>query len=521
MGQGISMKPEDVPAEKDIFYQQWQKGLDVSESPENTPEDASIDQIDTEVDDTDALIRAPGVTLDRDINPRDATWLFQQAAVDFSTELIVVDPPYLGYKSTGDFTFDNQGIPATSQFGWAAADVAGVLIASNGLDYTFTRAAGAAVITDISADIVARCFATFVGRVFAGAIVDPITGIQALAVAWNAASGAVDDWAGLGSGDEFLISNNEQADYVVAMVPIGLQTLGILCRKSLWAGYPTGNSDRPTDFQLRFAGLGCAARDTAAACPDGIRYLSDRGVCLYDLNQSVIASQQINGLLLPLDYSRLDEYRAAYNESSMKYELATPFGIFVYQLAHERVPARWFFRSFITDSIVIFTNQSGGVYWNSVVGPWNLLAVSWAELAIGEANAPSLTYYGKGEKVGYEDYAATDNLGDAQDPFWQTKQSDPNVTDIIETHWFEVQYRSEANADITFTTTDTDGAFTQSITKTLPNTNGGRRRVLIGVHTMSGQGTEMQIEFGPTAVCAIERIRRVVMEAGSSPTNTL
>lgn len=521
VGVGTPMRPEDVPVEKDIFYQQWQQGLITSESPENTPKDAAPDLSDTEVDNTDALVRAPGIRLDRDITPRDATWLFQQAAVDFSTELVVIDPPWLGYKSVGAFTFVNLGLGATTQFGWAAADVGGVLIVSDGLSKTYTRAAGAAVVVDISAHIVARCFATFAGRVFAGAFVDAITGIQALAIAWNAASGAVADWAGLGSGAEFLISNNEQADYIVAMVPIGLQTLGILARKSLWAGYETGVADRPADFQLRFPGLGCASRDSAAATPFGVIYLSDQGVALYDLNQSVVISEPVNALLLPLDYTRLHNYRGAYNEATQRYTLITPFGVYIYQFPKGQSPARWFFRSFVSDSVVVFTNQGAGVYWNSVIGPWNLQSKSWAELVIGEADAPSLTYFGRDGEIGYEDYTAVKNFSEVMDPFWQTKQSDPSVTNIIETHWFEVQYRSQADAEISFTATDTKGALVNTLTKILPSSAGLRKRVLIGVRNMAGMGTELQITYGSTAICAIERIRRVVMEAGTTPTATI
>lgn len=523
-GVGYSMPPEQVPREEEIIYAQWQKGLNTAESPENIPEDAASAMVDVEIDDTDALIRGAGVTLDQDISPRVATWMFQQAAVDFSTELLVIDPPHLGVKSTGAFSFSNLGIAATTQFGWCAADVAGTLIFSNGLDATYTRDAGAAVITDITSDIVAQCFATAFGRVFAGAVVDAITGLQSLAVYWNAASGAVDDWAGLGSGAEFLIANNLEADRIEAIVPLGLQSMGILCRKSLWAGYPTGDSDRPADFQLRFVGSGCVARDTAAGTPAGIMYLSDNGICLFDLNASKVMSDVINAELLPLDYAQLSAYRACYDMTSRRYILVTPFKTFIYEFPIDSQdgqpgrPARWLIRSFVADSLVMFTDQTGNVYWNTVVGPWNLQTLTWAEMLIGEQNAPAIPFFGKTSEVGFEDYTATDNMGVAQTPFWITPQALKQVTDNIETHYFEIQYRSQADAEISLIVTNTLGELDDRLCKTvtLPSTSGVRKKVLTFTHTMLGMGTTLKVKFGDTAICAIERVRRVVMKAGPS-----
>lgn len=525
LGVGVTMKPQDQPTESDVLYSQWRIGLVVLDIPEDIPTGAAASLTDTEVDETDALIRAPGVTLDQNVNPRSAKYMFQQAAIDFSTELVVIDPPFVGYKSTAAFTFNNNAIAATGLLGWTAADVGGTLIFSNGSTATYTRVSGAAVVTDITVDIIAQCFATAFGRVFAGAFVDPINGLQSLAIAWNAASGNIADWAGLGSGAEFLISNNQQADRIMAIVPIGLQAIGILCRKSLWAGYETQNSDRPADFQLRFPGLGCVRRETAVATSLGVMYLADAGVCLFDLNQSVIISESINALLTPLNYAQIASYSAAFDETNQRYMLNTPTGIFVYEFPRPNapiaVPGRWFFRSFLSDSITVFTNQSGSVFWNTVVGPWNLQTLTWAEMVIGEENAPSIVYFGLGTKVGYEDYSATDNMGVAQNPFWNTPQDAKHVTEVFETHWIEVQYRSPTNIDITFTGADTMGDFTQSVTKTLPGTGNLRSKVIFGVHTMVGIGEDLQISFSATAIGAIERIRRVTMPAGTTTDVTI
>lgn len=526
---GIPVNPKQQEQEEDIVYGSWAKGIIKSSSAENITKDASKDMVDVETDTTDALVRAPGVALSADITPHDPTWMFEQADVDYATELIIIDPPYIGHRSTGAFVWNNVGIGATTEFGWAAICYLGTLLFSDGESKSYTRAPDSTTVTDVSANVVAQCFATAFGRVFAGAFVDPITGLQALAVEWNATSGSLTDFSGLGSGAEFLISNNQLADRVVAMVPIGLDTLAILNRKSLWVGYRTNIDERPADFQSRFLGLGCVARDSAAATPWGVIYLSDDGVCFFDLNSSIVISHAINDILLPIDYSRISEYRGTFDQATLRYILTTPFGTYVYQFPHgistpftvENIPSRWFFRTFTAKSVILFTDQSMGVFWDTVIGTWDQQTLTWIEMTIGESNASPQVFFGAGTQVGYESYVATDNLGTAQTPVWVSREDLMAVTDLIETHWLEVQYRANVDSLVTFTATDEDGNFTNSLTKTLPNTSGVSKRVLIGVSTMVGMGTEFQVEMGTGSIPAIERIRRVVMKAGPSISQTI
>jgi hypothetical protein len=516
VGVGASLSPKDMQQEKNIFYRTWQQGIIANETPEMLPEDAAQLMIDTEVDKTDALIRAPGLTQTEDVTPRSARYIFQHANVDFTTELVIVDPPYVGHRHLGVWTFANLGIAATSNIGWNAANIGGTLIFSNGRTATYTRQPETNVVTDISANIIAECFATAFGRTFAGAFTDPITGLQSLGIAWNAANGSVADWAGLGSGAEFLLANELRADRIVTMVPLGLDTLGILNRKSLWAGFRTGDSNRPADFQLRFSGLGCISATSAASCPAGIVYLSDDGVCLFDLNSSQVISRAVDSLLLPIDYSRINAYQGIYISAAQRYILNTPLGIFIYEFAHDKVPSRWFFRSFVADNILSFVDQAVNPVWSTVVGPWNLQTLTWAQMVIDNENQPSIMHAVKGTKIAVEDYAATTYMGVAQTPLWISRQDLPDVTDIIETHAIEVQYRCTADASVTFTATDTNGNLTSSITKTLINTSGVRKRKIFYISTMVGMATEFQITFGANAIAGIERIRRIVMEAGET-----
>lgn len=521
IGVGVSQQPPVPPVEQPVFYRSWRQGIITSNSAELLPEDAVALMVDMEADETDALVRGAGIHLFQDMTPRLATWLFEQTGLDFSTELICIDAPFLGYSSGGPFTFHSLAISNPSAAGWCAVNVAGILVFSNGSDKIYTRDAGSTTVTDITSTTNAlpcQCIGTAFGRVFQGAYIDSVQGLISLGVRWNAASGSLTDYTGLGAGNEELISNVQRADRLEAIVPIGLQTVAFLCRQSLWVGYETGVSDRPADFQLRFAGLGCVSRDSAQATPGGVIYLSDAGVCLFDLNVSQVISDQINAQLLPIDYSRISQYRGLYDPTTQRYFLTTPGGIFIFEFPHGSVPARWFFRSFIADAVVAYTDQSGALFWDSVVGPWDLQTLTWEDMIIQSQNAPSLAFFGKGTKVGFESYAELTNMGTAftADPVCMTRQPAQEVTNLQRTTLLEVQYRAEADAAVTFMAMDADGELTLTSTKTLPSTSGAKKRVLVNISDWAGMGADMQISYSLTTNCAIERIRRVLVPDGEA-----
>lgn len=527
IGVGASIRPQDVPQEEDIIYQGWQHGMIVSHAPEDIPQDAGQVFTDLQVDEGNRLIRAPGVTLKQDCTPRKAFWIFSQSNVDYSSELVIIDPPYIGYASTGNFTFVNVGIVNTSAEGWAVLDYLGTLLFSDGVTKSYTRAPNTGAVTNVSASIVAQAFANAFGRIFAGGFVDPVSGYQALGVRWNDTSGVITGWSGLGSGSQFLLDNNLTSDRIVAMIPIGFQTLGVLCRKSLWVGYSTGNDNAPADFQIRFIGHGCIAQRTACATPWGIVYLTDKGVALFDLNTSNIISHVIDDKLLPIDFSRIQSYSATFVGD--RYILSTPLGQWVCEfpngfsspLVVDSPPPRWFFRSFIADSVVQFTDQGVGIYWNTAVGQWNQQTLEWVEMVIGEENASPNVYYGAGTKVGFEDFNSMTNLGAAMTPVWVSRQDLKAASDLIETHWLEVRFKSISSSDVTFSTMDTDGNLTNSLTRTFPNTSGVRKTALIGTSTMLGMGSELQIVYGANANIGIERIRRVTMKDGPTTASSV
>jgi hypothetical protein len=330
IGVGFSVAPEDVQDFQDALYTSFGSGIINTDSAENIPQDAAISAVDMEVGRDNKLLRSPGLSLVENATPHLLRYIFEQASLDFATEIVVVDPPYFGFKGGTTFTWVNAGIAATGPAGWGAANVAGVLLFSNGVDKSYSRQPNAVVVVDQSAQVIARTFGVAFGRTFAGYFTK--TGVpQSLGFQWNAANGLYNDWSGIGSGAELMLADVGESDEIVIFLPVGLDALAMMMRKSLWVGYPTGDFLRPADPRLRVASLGCVAKDTAKVTPYGVAFLSDEGVGLFSLTDVQIISDQINAELLPLDYNQLSRYTAAYSPVLQRYILCTPLGVWIYE----------------------------------------------------------------------------------------------------------------------------------------------------------------------------------------------
>lgn len=520
VGVGISLPPIPVVEPQPIIYSSFASGLITADAPEHIPESAGQAATDVRVDTDDSLIRQEGTSLDEDVTPRDLTYLFQHASLDFSTELVAIDPPFLGYKGSSTFTFVDLTLAATGSKGWNVLNVAGVLLFSNGIDATYTRQPNAAIVTDISADIIADTFATCFGRVFAGAYTDAIGGYQGLGIAWNGTNTPPEeDWISANAGAELLLANQQEADRIIALRSIGFDALCILTRKAIWFGYQTGLDNHPAQFKLRWPGRGCVAEATACATPHGVIFLGDEGVILVDLNNARNVSTQINSELVPLNFVLLANYRATYDSIRDRYVLVTPFGTWYYEFERENpfqqgatIPARWFFSSFIPRSVVTFTSQNTNVYWNTVQGTWAQQTLTWAEMSVGELNAPPILYFGLDSELGFEDPLAFDNLGMEQDPHWITKQSAPKPSDQYSTIWFEIEYATLEDAVVEFAVADKDTNFTYIKSVLLPSTAGVRRS---GVFPFQGTGKGTAVSIRYTSKNAkIWQVTQTILPAG-------
>lgn len=465
--------------------------------PELLTPDVAAAALDTEISKSSRLIRAPGLMNVSDEDPRRLRYIFQQVGLDFSSIIVAIDPPYFGYTSPSSlaFTWANNTIPATPLEGWNAVNFADTLIFSNGYDATYAHDfTGAATLVDLSADIIAKTFTIAFGRLFAGAVT--VSGVfQGLGVQWNGASALYNDWGGLGSGAQLLISDQSIADRIVAMRALGFDAIGILCRHSLWAGYPTGNALEPAEFRPRFSGVGCVSEATVAPTPDGLTFLSDDGVVSYDINGWKPISGDINAELLPLDYAQLPRYRAAYQPTLRRYVLCTPSCTWVYEFESADRPARWFKRGLIADAVLMVSPPAIELAWDDMVGDWESNEALWDEAFVPGSIAQQEMFFTRAGKFEVESALSTQYFGVEQSPSWRTGEflKDANLEQLT-TLRFEIGYASLAESTIRLVTADKYGNFTKSHTKVLPNTSGVPARGRVW-HTTTGLGGAVQVEI--------------------------
>lgn len=510
VGVGVSLPPSQVPQKRSILYDDWRDGFQPFEIPERLVIGASPKALDVEASTANALRRAPGILEVEDVSPRSLAWLFEHAALGFASKLVAIDPPYIGEKYTGDFVFTDEGIVPTGDLGWNVCNILGILLFSNGVNATYLRDWETGAITDISAEIVAETFANAFGRTFAGAVTDSGT-LYSLQVNWNAANADPADWTGVGSGNLPLASNQQDADRIVALRALGFDVLAAVCRKNIWLGYPTGDSDQPADFRLRFPGLGSVSERTTVVTPAGCVTLTDRGVVLFDINEYKIISAAVNNRLLPLDYGLLSQYYAIYNAPKRRYQLYTPTGAWIFELEELTHPARWYKRSYVGSSAAMFTEQIGNYTWESVPGLWNEQTKTWAEMAVSEQNVESNVYNGQESLLGSESRDVTQYFDADQTAYWEFKQSAERASDYQTTEAVELEYESRAEAEISLAMIDADGAVVGTITRTLPNSGGERiNRMLWFIIT--GTGLTLRLTF-TSGNPEIFRVRHVISQS--------
>lgn len=492
IGVGISLAPGQIPQKRNIFYNDWREGLQSYEISERLPIGASPKALDVEASLANALRRAPGILEIEDVSPRRLDWLFEHAAINYASKLIAIDPPYIGEKYTGGFTFTDLGVAETSDIGWNVCNVIGILIICNGTSATYLRDWATGALIDISAEIIAETFANAFGRTFAGAVTD--TQLNSLQVNWNAANADPADWSGIGSGNLPLLGNQQDADRIVALRAIGFDVLAAVCRKNIWLGYPTGDSDQPADFRLRYPGIGAVNERTTVVCPEGCICLTDRGVAIFGINDYKIISGAVNNRLLPIDYSLLTQYYAIYNAPKRRYQLYTPTGAWIFELDELTHPARWYMRSYVGNSAAMFTSQEGNYTWETVPGTWEEQTRTWAEMAVSELNVESAVYYGQGTLLGTETREAEKYFDADQNAYWEFKQSAERSSDLQTTEAIELEYESTEEAVITLQMIDANGGVVGVTSKTLPSSGGERISRMIWF-VITGTGLTLRIGF--------------------------
>jgi hypothetical protein len=487
---------EEIPEKSYAHFSDFREGYDSSDTAQDTPDNASPYMLDVEVTVHDTLRRAPGVMEVETIEDREPyAQLILHASLDNRSELLLIDPPYLGIKTTGDTNWIDGGLIAGGRY--AYTNFGGSLIFSNGISKVFVRQSETETVEELTTAPVARSYATFAGRVWAGGA--QIDGrYEPLGVAWSSAFSDYEDWTGVGSGFELLIANVMIGDRIVSLRPMGLDFMAILCRRSVWIGRRTGLRDRPADFMPRVPGVGAVSDSTNVVTRFGVIFLSDSGVFLFDGNNAELISKKINKELLPIDFSALHLYSASYNPFSKRYYLHTPTDTWVYDLDYDR----WYRRSLISRASSVFANQFDAITWAELIGSWDDQNRTWASYSPEEGDTFQHFFLAQNSGVwqlGVEDKYLPSNFGADLQAVWETKTDQSSMpTDQIFTDDVLLNYRG--GGSVTVGLPNIMGHFHDLTTLALPTQNVPVTSRSRTVHSGNGVGVRVRLVDGDVEI---------------------
>lgn len=492
VGQGIQLDPDALPKRVPITFKTFKGGLNLSDGPFDLGDGYSAELRDFAISDDDRLVPAkPMQTVFT--STRVPRWLFQRATLSGDTDLIALDEPWLGVRlgAAANFSWTNAGIGVGQD--WAALSVGGYLYITDATSNQSWRIDAAGAALNVSANFAANAIALAFGRIFIGSYRNGAN-VEALGVKWNATTATLHDFAGTNAGGELLLSDTGEGDKIVAMHSIGFDVLGILNRKSLWAGYKTGIPKRPADFRPRFQGLGCVAQATVAATPGGVTFLSDDGVVNYNVNSAEVISGNINKRLLPIAYNDLYDYKAAYVVRNQEYWLTTPTNTWVYEFPTQTRPGRWRERSVVLNTIA------------TVKETWT---------ATGDV--PHVIVGTKGAAVGAEvlNPAAYEDFGLGMGRLWQSHSPPmPGDTVKVAIHAIELEYSAVNTSIPSIWARDTDQNWGIYLARSVPATAGALRQKLFRSR-WTGHGAAIQLQDSISApTYQISRITLFVAPVG-------
>jgi hypothetical protein len=480
-GDGVAMPPGSVPRRQVVSFSDFSGGYEVRDSRQDVPENSSPYAVDIEPDDKDRLRRSPGVLSVEDFAAagRNPDQMLVQGNLDYAAELIFFDAPFLGVRREGNTVWINHGIVAQAK-PYANANFGGDLIFSDGVT-VFRRAPDAAAPTIIAEGKPAESYATFAGRIFAGHVtVD--SQVQPLGIVWTAASSDPEDWLGTGAGYELLVSNTGEADRIVSLRPLGFNNLAVLCRRSIWVGSFTGLADRPADFQLRVEGPGALHDGAVSLTPQGVAYLSDSGVYLFNGNETQLLSSQITADLVPLDLTKIYEHTTYYHSTTKRLFIFTPTATWIFNF--ERL--RWSRRSLISRGASAFNIQ---VAVGAQTDTYDLYVLTKTQL--GEA------------RLGREDDEAVQNINIDLTPVWEFPfEHGETALQLITNLGSIVEYENAGT--LQFLVPDINGVYHAVAERVLASAPTARPLLVPFMYSGLGLGLQMKILVGFPLVSKVQ-----------------
>lgn len=511
LGVGVQVTAEAQPQPVEVNYHSFKYGLQLADRSGDVPAGYYSHAIDIETSRKDGVIRAPGVRLVEDA-ARDLSWLAVQTGLDFQSVLLAFSPPYLGVREAGSFAWTNWNL-ADGNF-WVASNYGDVALFSNG-SVSYARNFDSGAVELVAGMPGARTIFTAFGRVFAGGtIVENEYNI--LGVIWNGLEGDYRDWSGLGSGGELLVADVSQADRIVAGRLLSFDAVAVLCRRSLWVGVRTTDPARPADFQFKLIGVGCVAEPTAKTTEAGVTFLSDEGVRHFDALNAEVISSAINDELLPIDFTQIHLYKAAWNSSRRRYILTTPTATYIYQFPTSDYPkGAWFKYSLTATNVVVFAQQVLDPTWEDFGNlTWDQLGVqTWADLATPESSEAPDVIFVKGSLFGIQDESESDNFGLPLAPICKPKPDEQALVDlpgrIVLTQRFLLEYRGSGTIELI--AQNDVGFYEVVVTRMLPQKAVSYTTTIDVLHSSRALGIYLRISEGNPEIL---KIQQVVLDNG-------
>lgn len=450
-----------APGEQTILISSFAGGYVTNVAQEQLPVSASPLMIDWEVSRGDRLVRAPGTSEVEELDHAPSAALVH-SNLDASSELLLFAAPFVGVKRDAITVWANEGILPAGH--WVGANYAGTYIFTNAREVVYSREAGDA---HIRATVipVGRALAAWNNRLWvANAVING--NFLPMGLVWSSASGGYEDFTGLGTGVEELIYDFSEDDGIVALRPMSLDFMAVLCKKSLWIGTRNNDTNEPANFDPVETGIGCVAEPTARTGYGGVYYLSLVGLQLFDGQKSVNLSEQINAELLPIDQSRIDEYWGRYDATQRRYILGTPTGTWVFDITFNR----WYKRSMIAGIAVDFPAETPLLTWDDEVGTWAEATDDWADY--DPHGQPDRNIFIQGTSLHQEDYASDSYFGTPFVATWRSKSiMGSKIGELVTVKGISLRY--EGKGEIKLRTQNTRGAMQDLLTRNLVDTEGG------------------------------------------------
>lgn len=460
-GEGVSTPqlPKFIP----IKFNQFSAGFNVSDADQDVADASSPDALDMEVNKQDALVKAPGTLIYELLSvlktPRQMA-LF--VSLSLEQELLLFDPPFIGIKKTLnpiDWISTPIAAAEVKPFFWTTFADTFIFANGNIAVYTHEMASGTVEVDPLIPN--GASFAVSAARLLVGgAVIDGLR--QPMTMAWSGINGynTFDFVNDLGSGFESLISDQSVGDEIIAVRPMGLDLIAVVCRNSIWIGRRTGDLDRPHDYQPRQTGTGAIAEPTVKTVLGGVIYLGAEGLEFFDGNKSTHISGPIDPDLLPIDYAQLKEYNSAYDPSTQRYMLFTPLATYVFDMVRNR----WYKRSLVALAGVPFAESLPPVAWADTIGSWAEQYESWLTSVGENESLPKMTFLGVNSDAVYalhkESYPDYSNFGYVFVPRWQSRLIEsPVASDLVTTDTISIRYKEGGSLDLYLP--DINGALAQ------------------------------------------------------------